>query len=126
MSQSYEEWHRELMKRFVPAVAEAERLLEQDQFARAEAVLKAVDRDIYGACQIEDMYRRRLEALAAAGITDENRARVEAVYHKAVYWALTAFPTPHTACEVEQYDAAGAKAKAHLIGVLGYEPVSAA
>lgn len=126
MGQSYEEWHRELMKRFVPAVAEAERLLEEDQFDRAEAVLQAVDRDIYGACKIEDLYRRRLEALVAGGVTDENRPRVEAVYRKALYWARSAFPDPHTAMEAERYDEAREQAEAHLIRVLGYEPVPTA
>jgi hypothetical protein len=109
----------------VPAVAEAERLVVEGQFERAESVLRGVNSDIYGACEIEDMYRRRLEQMAAAGVTDENRAGVEAVFRKALHWSWMAFPSPHTAVEAEQYEDGRRSAKEHLIRVLGYEPAPA-
>lgn len=119
----YERFLAGLARQRAPAVAEAERLLGSERYDEAEQAIKSADSSIYGAIEIEQMYRRRLEHLVAAGIdAPPERKRAEAVFHRAVLWARSTFPEPHTAIEAEQYASAGDTARAELVRILGYDP----
>lgn len=116
---TYDLYLEQLSRKRAPAVATAERLLQDDSFDEAEREIQRADDSIYGALEIARMYRRRLEQLIAAG---EGRARLDAVFRRALAWAQGAYPEPHTAIEAEQRDAGRAEDRAELVRILGYDP----
>lgn len=117
----YTRWRRAQEQRRAPAVREARRLIEQDDFDAAERAVLSVDDSIYGSVAIATLYRDRLSALAAGGGAAD-RARLVAVFRRAWLWARGCYPDPHTADEAEAFAASRARARAELVDALGFDP----
>lgn len=122
--ESYEEWLASLARKREPAMAEARRLVESERYDEAERAVTAVDDSIYGAVALARMYRERLAGLVASGALKarEDRARAERVFARALLWAHSAYPEPHTAIEAEDYQRGREENLADLVGLLGYDP----
>lgn len=106
----------------VAAIGAARGHLAEDEFDEAERSILSVDSTIQGAVKLAALYEehlRTLLSLAAGGI---DKARAEQVFRRALSWAQSCYPEPHTEYEVERYEAGRAEDRAHLIGVLGYDP----
>jgi len=110
-----------MAKKRSPAVAEAARLVEQERFDEAEQTILRVENSIYAIVDIAAVYRRRLEQLVAEA-DDAAKPQREAVFRRALDWAQSAYPEPHTSMEADQYDSGRAENRAQLIRILGYEP----
>lgn len=117
----YTRWRRAQEQRRAPAVREAQRLIEQDDFDAAERAVLSVDDSIYGAVAIAALYRARLSALATGGGAAEKARRV-ALFRRAWLWARGCYPDPHTADEAEAFAASRARAHAELVDALGFDP----
>jgi hypothetical protein len=111
-----------LARKRAPAVAEAERLVADDRYDEADRTVLAVDSSIYGNVELANLYRRYLEKLVAGGVTGQSRSRAEAIFGRAVQWADSSFPEPHTAEEAAQYDTGRAIKRSELVSILGYDP----
>jgi hypothetical protein len=119
----YDIWYAAQARKRAPAVAAAAKLIAEDRFDEAEETVREVETSIYSDVEIKNLYKQRLEELvAAAGVTDENRERAEAVFARALDWSNRAWPEPHTAHELRQYDEGRAVARGELVRILGYEP----
>jgi len=118
----YERYLKALAARRAPAVREADRLLAEDRYDEAEQAIRRVDDSIYGAVEIAKLYRRRLEQLAAGGVTENTKPHLARVFERAVQAAYGAYPEPHTAIEAEQYDSGRESDRAELVRILGYDP----
>jgi hypothetical protein len=118
----YEPFLAGLARRRAPAVARAEQLLAEDRYDAAEEAIRAVDSSIYGAVATAKLYRKRLEEMVAAGVTEANKSRVEAVFRRGLRSAQGAYPEPHTAIEADNYASGQADDRAELVGILGYDP----
>jgi hypothetical protein len=116
----YDLYLENLARRRAPAVAEAERLLQEDRFDEAEQAIRRADDSIYGAVETAKLYRRHLEALVANHSGDRDRA--ETVFRRALIAAYNAYPDPHTAHEADNFEAGRAKDRAELVRILGYDP----
>lgn len=116
MGQSdYERYLEVLRQRRAPAMERAARLIDEGRFDEADQAVKAADDSIYGAVALAGLYKTTLAGSHASRRT-EWRQRV---YEKAVWWAESAFPEPHTAIEAENYDRGREEARAELTGLLG-------
>jgi len=113
---------RTLAERRAPAVREADRLLAEDRYDEAEQAIRRVDDSIYGAVEIALLYRRRLEQLAAGGVTEHTKPHLARVFERAVQAAYGAYPEPHTAIEAEQCATGRETDRAELVRILGYDP----
>jgi len=118
----YQQYLAMLAKKRQPAVDLAQRLLEEDRYDQAEQAIRAADDSIYGAVAIAKLYREWLSRLVAEGRVQTNRARVETVFHRAEYWAHSAYPEPHTEVEAENYASGQADDTRELVKILGYHP----
>ncbi|MES2460069.1 MAG: hypothetical protein V4671_05755 [Armatimonadota bacterium] len=117
----YELFREGLERKRAPAVARAVQLLADDRYEEAEEEIRTVDSSIYGMVATAKMYRERLAELVADGVNSQNKARVEAVYHRALATAQSAYPEPHTAMEADDYTAGQAEDRAQLVAILGYD-----
>ena len=79
-------------------------LILSGRFEDAEARLLAIDADVYGAHALARAYE---SALAMSPGEAE-------IYTRALHWARSGFPDPHTAIEAEQFHAAIAEREARL------------
>jgi hypothetical protein len=94
----------EKKRRLTDASTEAIALILALRFEEAETRLRAIDADIYGANALAHAYETALE-----------RAPADArIYTRALHWARSTFPDPHTAIEAEQFGAAIADAEERL------------
>ena len=94
----------DIKRRLGAAEADVIRLILSGRFDEAEARLRAIDADIYGANALAHAYEAALE-----------RAPADArIYTRALHWARSTFPDPHTAVEAEQFRAAIADAEERL------------
>lgn len=105
-----------------PAVAVAERLLADDRFDEAERAVMQVDQSIEGGVEIARLYERRLRSMVASGLVRSDRERVERTFGRALRWAQSCYPEPHTRIESEQFEAGRNEDRARLVGILGYDP----
>ncbi|HZW07800.1 MAG TPA: hypothetical protein VFF65_11820 [Phycisphaerales bacterium] len=105
-----------------PAVSRAAELIGKGKFDEAEAAVHAVERSIDADVDMSRLYERRLREVVAAGA---GRAKVESVFRRALRWAQSCYPEPHTEVEAENYEAGRAEDRARLIAVLGYDPDTA-
>jgi len=94
----------EKKRRLADASGEAIALILALRFEEAEARLKAIDADIFGANALASAYETALERAPA-----ETR-----IYTRALHWARSCFPDPHTAIEAEQFRAAIEEAESRL------------
>lgn len=117
----YELFREGLERKRAPAVARAVQLLADDRYEEAEEEIRTVDSSIYGMVATAKMYRERLAELVADGVNSQNKARVEAVFHRALVTAQSAYPEPHTAMEADDYTAGQAEDRAQLVAILGYD-----
>lgn len=122
--EQYELWLKALAKKREPAMAEASRLADLEQFKEAEQVVTKVDDSIYGAVALGKMYRAKLEAVVASGAasTRDGKPRAERLFERALWWMQIAYPEPHTAIESDNYESGRAEDLACLVGILGYDP----
>jgi len=118
----YEAYLEQLAVRRAPALAKANQLVLQDQLQEAEAEVLRVDSSIYGAVELSRLFSARLQSLVNDGEATRDRARVLRVYERALHWATSAFPEPHTEIEAENYERGRVEAAARLRGVLGFDP----
>lgn len=93
-----------LDRRLAGVAAEAQRLIAQSDFERAEAFVRAINADIYGASALMQIY----EAALAQAPTNAR------IYERALYWARAALPEPHTEIEAEKNEAAITEREAAL------------
>ncbi len=121
---SYELWLKELAKRREPAMAEASALADQERFDEAETAVKRVDDSIYGAVALGKMYQAKLEAIVASGAarSGDGKRRAERLFERALWWAQSAYPEPHTAIEADNYSTGQAEDLSRMVGILGYDP----
>lgn len=94
----------EKKRRLTDASGEAIALILALRFEEAEARLKAIDADMFGANALASAYEAALERAPA-----ETR-----IYTRALHWARSCFPDPHTAIEAEQFSAAIEEAESRL------------
>ena len=104
------------------AIDEARRYLAADAFDDAEQAVLSVDSTIRGSVKIAALYEEHLRGLVAGGGGHRDAARLERVFWRALSWAQSCYPEPHTECEAEAYEAGRERDRAGLIEVLGYEP----
>ena len=94
----------DIKRQLAAAEADVIRLILSSHFDEAEARLRTIDADIYGANALAHAYEAALE-----------RAPTDArIYDRALHWARSTFPDPHTAVEAEQFGAAIADAEERL------------
>lgn len=116
MGQSdYERYLEGLRQRRAPAMERAARLIDEGRFDEADQAVKAADDSIYGAVALAGLYKATL----AGSHASRRREWRQRVYEKAVWWAESAFPEPHTAIETENYDRGREEARAELTDMLG-------
>lgn len=120
----YETWLAALAKIREPAMAEASRLADLEHFEDAEAAVKKVDDSIYGAVALAKMYQAKLEALVATGSarSGTGRQHAERIFGRALWWAQSAYPEPHTQYEADDYSRGQAEDLSRLVKILGYDP----
>ncbi len=94
-----------MRQRLAEMAGEAVRLILDLRFDEAEAAVRQIDSDIYGANALADAY----EAALRRNPTDQ------AILSRAIIWARNAFPEPHTALEAETYRSA---AEARVAGLM--------
>lgn len=94
----------EIKGRLEAAEAEAAGLILEGRLAEAEALIRSIDPDIYGAIAI-------LGAYEAALVESPSR---EDVFERAIHWAHRTFPDPHTPFEAEAYQSGIAQSEARL------------
>lgn len=116
----YEQFLAELARKRAPAVAAAEELVAQGRFDEADRAVVAADGSIYGCVALARLYREHLEALVRGGAA--SRDRCIAVFNRALRWAQSAYPEPHTEIEAEDYRRGRAADRARLVGLLGFDP----
>lgn len=106
------------------AIATAREHLAADAFEEAEHAIQNVDRDIQGAVKISMLYRERLAEMVKSGegANSSDKARAERVFFRALSWAQSCYPEPHTQIEAEQYAEGRERDRAELVAVLGYDP----
>jgi hypothetical protein len=109
MGEDYERYLEQLARTRAPAEAMARELIDEGRYEEAEEAVRK-------------LFRARLEALVAAGITPANRSLVETVFRHATAWAESNFPEPHTRIEADQYAVGRVEARAQLVRLLGYDP----
>lgn len=114
----YERYLEQLRRHRAPAMARAARLIDDGRFDDADRAVTSVDDSIYGAVALAGLYKAVLEGSRGTRRTEWR----EQVFAKALWWADSAFPEPHTAVEAEHYDAARAEHRAELVHLLGHEP----
>lgn len=93
--------------RLAEVAGEAATLIEALHFEEAEALIRRIDSDIFGANALARAYEAALERSPA-----EPR-----ILDRAVYWARGAFPEAHTAVEAEEYRTAAEETVARLKGI---------
>lgn len=118
----YERYLEGLAKTRAPAMKRAMELVEAERYDQADEAVKAADGSIYGEVALAKMYREHLAVLVAAGRHHAERARAEAVFRRALKWAESAYPEPHTEVEAENYERGRAEDLADLVKILGYQP----
>jgi hypothetical protein len=119
---NYDIYMESLEKKRAPAVTKAIELIAQERYDEAEQTIKSVDNSIYGAVATAKVYRQRLEELVTGGLSGPNKTRAEAVFWRALSWAQSAYPEPHTAIEAENYSDGRSEDYSELVKILGYEP----
>ena len=82
-----------MRQRLAQIDGETVRLILDLRFDEAEAAVRQIDGDIYGANALANAY----EAALRRNPTDQ------AILSRAIIWARNAFPEPHTALEAETY-----------------------
>lgn len=120
--ESCEQYQQEMKEKRKPVVEVAEQLLEHDRFEEAEGAIAAVDRSIQGGVEIARMYERQLRRLVDGGTLKADRDRVERVFRRALSWAQSCYPEPHTEIEARDYESGREEDAARLIQILGYDP----
>jgi hypothetical protein len=108
-----------LRRRLARAATQALPEVRAGNFAAAEAVVLAVDRDIQAAVMLGAMYTEALRSALSAG---ERKARpdyVAALHERALHWRLSAYPQPHTAYEADDYSSGREADRAALAALLG-------
>lgn len=68
------------------------------------------------------LYREHLEAVVRDGAATRDQRL--AVFQRALRWAHSAYPEPHTEIEAEDYRTGRAADRARLVNVLGFDPDS--
>lgn len=94
-------------QRLAEMAEETVRLILDLRFDVAEAAVRQVDSDIYGANALADAY----EAALQRNPSDPT------LLDRAIFWAHSAYPEPHTAIEAEDYRAGAAARVARLRSV---------
>ena len=85
-----------LKRRLDEASDEIMALIAAARFSDAEAAARRIDADIYGAVALAGAYEAALTAAPAD----------PALLERALHWAARALPSPHTAYEAHEYEAA--------------------
>lgn len=96
-----------IRERLADMAEEVIRLILELRFEEAEAAVRQVDSDIYGANALADAY----EAALQRNPSDPT------LLDRAIFWAHSAYPEPHTAIEAEDYRAGAAARVARLRSV---------
>lgn len=96
-----------IRQRLAEMAEEVIRLILELRFEEVEAAVRQVDNDIYGANALADAY----EAALQRNPSDPT------LLDRAIFWAHSAYPEPHTAIEAEDYRAGAAARVARLRSV---------
>ncbi|MFN7180290.1 hypothetical protein [Hyphomonas sp.] len=99
----------DIRRRLDEVSGEAVALIVALRFGEAEALVRHIDADIYGANALAGAYEAALEQSPEA----------PGLFDRALYWARSAFPDPHTPLEAEQYDSALKASEARLRKITG-------
>lgn len=102
------------------AIRSARTHLEADAFEDAERAILSADSTIQGNVKLMRLYEEHLRALVSMATPDKDR--LERVFHRALSWAQSCYPEPHTQCEADSYEAGRIEDRANLVAVLGYDP----
>lgn len=106
------------------AVERAQAMVNAGHFDEAEQEILKADSSIDGGVEVARLFERRLRFVVRSGA--HPRERVEAIFARALRWAQSCYPEPHTQIEADD-NAAGREAdRARLVAILGYEPQPAA
>lgn len=108
--------------KMVEAIAEARRHLADDAFDEAERAILSIDSDIQGAVKVAALYEEHLRRLVGSGGKPRDAARAERVFRRALSWAQSCYPEPHTQCESDNYEAGRREDRAKLVTILGSDP----
>lgn len=119
---AYEKWLKHTRARLAAAAQQARPLVDQQRFAEAEALLRAVDNDIYGIVALGELYTNALSDLLAAGQLDALRPHAEKLFERALHWRQSATPEPHTPEEADRNSRIQSEALTSLVALLGYNP----
>ncbi len=128
----YERFLESLKTKRAPSEAHAAALIRKAQgkdaktaeamFDEAEAEVRRVDDSIYGAVAISRMYQARLSEMISQGMLKKHKAEVEAMYRRALRWAWSCYPDPHTEYEADDYEKGRQESHAALVKLMGYDP----
>ncbi len=102
------------------AIFAAREHLRSDLFDDAEREILTVDSSIQGSVKLMRLYEEHLRNLVDSA--DKDNERTERVFYRALSWAQSCYPEPHTECEAEDYAKGRTGDRANLVGVLGYDP----
>jgi hypothetical protein len=86
-----------------PAIASAALLLAQHLFDEAEREIMKVDSTIEGHVAIARLYESHLRALVSSGQHKKDRDHAAVLFRRALAWAQSCYPEPHTEIEAEHY-----------------------
>jgi|GEM_PF-1527565 len=118
---AYEQWLKHTRARLAAAAQQARPLIDQQRFAEAEALLRAVDSDIYGAVALGQLYTSALQDLIATGQLVAQRPHAEKLFERALHYRAAA-PEPHTPEEAARNTDIYNDALTSLVALLGYNP----
>lgn len=113
--ESFERARQERAETRAPSVVRAAALLATGRFDEAEQAVLDVDASIEGVVAVARLFEARLRELAAAGADGEATRQV---FERALRWAHSCYPDPHTGCEAENYDRGRREDLARLSAIL--------
>jgi hypothetical protein len=96
-----EKYMQELEERRGPAEEAAAALMVQGKYDEAELTIQRVDSSINGSVSIARMYESRLKSVIKQGDLKKDKAGVEKLFHRALTWAQSCYPEPHTEIEAD-------------------------
>lgn len=112
----------ELAAKRVPAIAQATALIENHHYDEADRCVVAADGSIHGAVALAGLYRGLLEQLVVGNLVEQQQDYAENLFRRALRWAQSAYPEPHTQMEADEYARSRAADREKLVAILGYEP----
>ena len=119
---SYQHYLAVLAQKRAPALQRATALIEAQRYDEAEKAVTEADDSIYGAVALAKLYRQCLAEAVAGDCQQTELPRRLALFQRALIWAQSAFPEPHTQTEADDYQRHRTATRAELVALLGFDP----